>query len=729
MAGKSFVFRFDDMEVREREFTLVKAGKVLTVEPKAFRALLFLLHNPQKLIAKEELLSSVWGDAAVTDGSLTRCIWLLRSVLEDDIRNPRYIETVATVGYRFVCKVEVAEDASGALEDSTDHAGEEQVQTAWKESAAEPPEEIERGAGGEMKNGRVEKDRRRQLLYWLLPGAVVVACLAFEFWYLRLPQPPPHISEYVRLTHDSQPKLIVGTDGNRLYLNQMEPQTLSQVPVAGGQIAPISVPVNLPFLEDISPDGSTLLVSSPNDLWSVGVLGNSPRYLTKAPTVSAVWSPDGKSVAYSTWNGEIYRARSDWSEVQKLTSATGHDKPAFFLAWAPDGETLRFTRGYQLWEISSHGSNPRKLLPDWNPSAYLCCGRWTPDGAFFLFLSGDSLLRRFLLLPGAQLWALDERSGLLRRPPAQPVQLTSGPTRWGAPIPSKDGKKIFARGVTIRGELERFDSQSREFRPFLGGISAEYVAFSNDGKSVAYVSYPEGILWKANLDGSNPVQLTDPPIYPKNIRWSPDGTQIVFFDQPARESIPETYIVPSESGKPQRLLPEAKEPMMDANWSPDGRKIVFSNCNCVDGTAADSKVIRILDLASHQVTTLPGSEGMISPRWSPDGRFIAVLSYVGYNPRVYDFETKQWAELLVGPVDWPTWSKDSRSIYFLRSLKEHGVIRVSIQTGKIERVADLKGFQNAGWIGLWMGLDPTDAPLFLRNVGSEDIYALTLDRK
>jgi Tol biopolymer transport system component len=309
--------------------------------------------------------------------------------------------------------------------------------------------------------------------------------------------------------------------------------------------------------------------------------------------------------------------------------------------------------------------------------------------------------------------------------------LTSGPTRWGAPIPSKDGKKIFARGVTIRGELERFDWQSREFRPFLGGISAEYVAFSNDGKSVAYVSYPEGILWKANLDGSNPVQLTDPPIYPKNIRWSPDGTQIVFFDQPARESIPETYVVSSEGGKPQRLLPEVKEPIMDANWSPDGRKIVFSNCNCVDGTADSKYHIRILDLASHQVTTLPGSEGMISPRWSPDGRFIAVLSSLdSHNPRVYDFETKQWSELPVGPVvDWPTWSKDSRSIYFLRSLKEHGVIRVSIQTGKIERVVDLKGFQNAGWIGLWMGLDPTDAPLFLRNVGSEDIYALTLDRK
>ena len=79
MASKSFVFSFDDVEVREREFTLIKAGKVLTVEPKAFRALLFLLHNPQRLISKEELLNTVWGDAAVTEGSLTRCIWLLRT--------------------------------------------------------------------------------------------------------------------------------------------------------------------------------------------------------------------------------------------------------------------------------------------------------------------------------------------------------------------------------------------------------------------------------------------------------------------------------------------------------------------------------------------------------------------------------------------------------------------------------------------------------------------------
>src|ERR1700690_3487006 len=114
-ACKSFVFRFDDVEVREREFSLTKAGKVLSIEPKAFRGLLFLLHNPQKLITKDELLNAIWGDTSVTEGSLTRCIWLLRNVLGDDIRSPRYIETVPTVGYRFVATVEERVESSQSV--------------------------------------------------------------------------------------------------------------------------------------------------------------------------------------------------------------------------------------------------------------------------------------------------------------------------------------------------------------------------------------------------------------------------------------------------------------------------------------------------------------------------------------------------------------------------------------------------------------------------------------
>ena len=106
--NKSIVFEFADVEVREWEFCIIKAGGVLPVEPKAFRVLLILLRNPQKLITKEELLNAVWGDAAVTENSLTRSIALLRRLLGDHTRNPRYIETVATVGYRFLSKVEIS---------------------------------------------------------------------------------------------------------------------------------------------------------------------------------------------------------------------------------------------------------------------------------------------------------------------------------------------------------------------------------------------------------------------------------------------------------------------------------------------------------------------------------------------------------------------------------------------------------------------------------------------
>src|SRR5690348_10390184 len=114
MAAKSFVFKFGDVEVREREFSVAKAGKKSAVEPKAFRVLLLLLRNPGKLITKEELLNAVWGDAAVTENSLTRSIALLRRLLGDDARTPRFIETVTTVGYRWVSGVEAVEEPAGA---------------------------------------------------------------------------------------------------------------------------------------------------------------------------------------------------------------------------------------------------------------------------------------------------------------------------------------------------------------------------------------------------------------------------------------------------------------------------------------------------------------------------------------------------------------------------------------------------------------------------------------
>src|SRR4030081_529828 len=122
---KCLVFKFADVEVREREFCIVKAGEVLPVEPKAFRVLVFLLRNPRRLITKDELLDAVWNDCAVSENSLTRSIALLRRLLGDDIHEPRYIATVPTVGYRFLCDVVVTTD--GFIGSASSQTGAEKV--------------------------------------------------------------------------------------------------------------------------------------------------------------------------------------------------------------------------------------------------------------------------------------------------------------------------------------------------------------------------------------------------------------------------------------------------------------------------------------------------------------------------------------------------------------------------------------------------------------------------
>jgi DNA-binding winged helix-turn-helix (wHTH) protein len=231
---------------------------VLAVEPKAFRVLLLLLRNPQKLISKEELLNAVWGDTAVTEGSLTCCIWLLRRQLGDDINEPRFIETVATVGYRFVCKVEVSEDGSGDPQATGEanrlNEGDFVETPANGEMAANPLTQIDKPADDR------ERSRFRS---WLLAGAVIlIVGLATAIWYLR--HPLPRLTNPVQLTRDGRRKNVVGTDGNRLYLNVLEPTAVGQVPVSGGQIT--EIPIDLPSqggqwgISSVSPDGSSLLV-------------------------------------------------------------------------------------------------------------------------------------------------------------------------------------------------------------------------------------------------------------------------------------------------------------------------------------------------------------------------------------------------------------------------------------------------------------------------------------
>ena len=102
MEQRGCIFRFADIQVDERNFSVTKAGEVLPLEPKVFKVLQFLLHHADRVVTKDELLEAVWNDCSVSESSLTRSVAVLRRLLGDDIHEPRYIATVPTVGYPVV---------------------------------------------------------------------------------------------------------------------------------------------------------------------------------------------------------------------------------------------------------------------------------------------------------------------------------------------------------------------------------------------------------------------------------------------------------------------------------------------------------------------------------------------------------------------------------------------------------------------------------------------------
>lgn len=580
--------------------------------------------------------------------------------------------------------------------------------------------------------------------------AVVGAFVAFAYWYVHRLLPAPQVTHYEQVTLDGRRKAALETDGARIYLALLSPIGIAQLPVSGGKVTaiPMELPAGPPpwFCSGVSPDGTNLLVMNTDSyreerssLWVVGIMGRPVRFLTKAS--AAAWSPDGKTVAFANEHGDIYTIRIDGGEprlLHRLDTPIQQTTWNREMSWSPDGKTNRFS-GWEgkIWSIASDGSNFREWLPGWNGGVRKCCGRWTSDGQFFVFLAGRTLAKGPNFWPLGQIWAFDERHGEMRRANPQPILLAAGPLLWRHPVPSRDGKTIFVRGVSLRGELERYDSVSKHWEPYLSGISAEMTDYSRDGKYVAYVSFPDGILWRANRDGSGLVQLTEPPFYPRNPRWSADGTQIVFTDNTER-GVDTAYVISSQGGIPKPLLPNGAKPQSLAYLSPDGTMVVYTTHPGFSFIPRDESKIetRIVELSTGRVTVLPKRPGGFwAPEWSPDGRYIAGHTLDASELIAFDLKTQSWRTLFKGPNSWHGWSHDGRFLYSHSGFRSfpsegRGVYRVPAEGGQAELVAeDPKGFRSAGWYDFFMRLDPDDVPLLIRDVGTDEIYALTLERK
>jgi TolB-like protein/tetratricopeptide (TPR) repeat protein len=105
-------YRFGDFTLDLEGHRLARHGRDVPLQPKTFETLCCLVARHGRLVTKRELHESVWGDVAVSDGALARCIVEVRKALGDDSTAPRYIQTVPRLGYRFIADVEPIEPSS-----------------------------------------------------------------------------------------------------------------------------------------------------------------------------------------------------------------------------------------------------------------------------------------------------------------------------------------------------------------------------------------------------------------------------------------------------------------------------------------------------------------------------------------------------------------------------------------------------------------------------------------
>jgi Tol biopolymer transport system component len=556
-------------------------------------------------------------------------------------------------------------------------------------------------------------------------AAIALLLVAALVWFL-MPAPIPKVTGTTQITHDGFPITNMLTDGSRLYALEGRPEgmVLAEVSTSGGESSVVPVPLQEMVVHDISPDHSQLLMGEmttsgqgETPLWAVPLPVGSPHRVGDILASSASWSHDGKQLVFGTASALLI-AKANGTEPHQVASVIGHP---FSPQFSPEDDRIRFSvqtsaLNMELWEVGTDGHNLHQLFAGWHNPSQECCGRWTADGSYYVFQSGSGTSE-------SNVFAMPDRRSIFSKVPRQPVQMTNGPLLYGNIVPDLGGKRLFVQGTQPRGELVRYDATSKQFVPFLGGISATDVDFSRDGKWVTYVSVPDLSLWRSRVDGTSRLQLTYAPAVAGLPRWSPDGTKIVYHSADLGKPW-KMFLISAQGGKAEELLPE-KVAEIDANWSPDGTRLAFGRLPTGN---TENYAVYLLDMKTRQVSELPGSTGLFSPRWSPDGNYLSAVSAADAKKlMLYDFRTQQWSEWATDPdFNYGNWSADGRYFYWDNAGPSNPYCRrVRVGEHRPEDVFPLNALRRYfGNFGAWGGQAPDGSRLFVRDTSTQDVYAL-----
>jgi TolB-like protein/DNA-binding winged helix-turn-helix (wHTH) protein len=210
------LYRFGQFALDSRKRTVSRPDSPVSLTPKAFDVLLFLVQNPNRLVTKEELLQAVWGDTFVEEGNLTQYISHLRKALGDNSEDTRLIVTIARKGYQFTADVTAAEAADTAIQAA--------VQVSTLKSSADEA------------TPKAPKNWRKAAVVGASGAFLVVVCFAAWRHFGGLTQPRSQkimlaVLPFENLTGDPNKEYLVDglTEETISHLGQLNPEQLGVI--------------------------------------------------------------------------------------------------------------------------------------------------------------------------------------------------------------------------------------------------------------------------------------------------------------------------------------------------------------------------------------------------------------------------------------------------------------------------------------------------------------------
>ena len=649
------VYRFERFELDPSNVRLTADGAVCQLEPKSFRLLQFLIENRHRVVPKEELLTAVWEGVAVSDNALTRAIAQVRKALEDDPKDPTYIETIPTIGYRFMAAVE--EDAVSV--------GPILVESPAQQSSRQPfPHLAPQPAGS------------RKLIWGAVAVAVVVAAGLVAARFVA-----PGASSDVKFK-----PVPFTTYPGREYYPTFSPD--------GNQVA---------FTWNGEHDDNY-------DIYVKAIGSETPLRLTTAPEMDLrpQWSPDGRSIAFErplpggktalmlippVGGAERKLAEFTYIAAQANGLLSNGVVSASGLSWSRDGKWIAVSGDFagdgvdrinlvsaETGEFRPITQSPIKDLNDYDPS--------------FSPYSDDLVFVRAPTFTAGAVYRLSFDQNFVAK--GEPAQIYASKSRLFWPSWVSGGRELVIAGglagIGVGGSVYRLPALGTSSLSPIESLGTEVtsLAVSRNGQRAVYsVGTRNANIWRLDLGPSDKsaapkaeslVVSTKREVHPQ---YSPDGRRIVFYSN--RSGSTQIWVCEADGSKPVMITNMPPGTTGSPRWSPDGRTVVF------DSNVTGRFHIYTVSADGGKVRQMTNGPSSFAASYSHDGKWIYYsLTEEKATSQVWKIPSQGGTPMQVthnGGIA-PQESPDGKTLYYAKPVDKGSLWKMPGEGGQEKQLAD-----------------------------------------